>query len=129
MTIPAWQVIAWDPVVATVDEFDETVTKLRHLATAVHGDDAEDSLRHGQVLWGTEVNGRMVGLAWDWSEVRKDIVAMADPMRVLSNLTLVTRDGAPMPHHERVLYLNNAIHDLGWQHGLYRAAMQGARAR
>lgn len=120
MAIPAWQVIAWEPVVSTLEEFDKTVTKFRHLATAVHSEDSEEKLRHGQVLWGTEVDGHMIGLAWDWSEVRSDVIAMADPMRVLSNLTLVSSDGEPVAHHERLLHLNNAIHELGWQHGLYR---------
>lgn len=120
MPIPAWQIIAWDQVTTTVDEFDRAVTKLRHLATSVHGDDADSGLKHGQVLWGAEADGKMIGLAWDWAEVREDVIAMTDPMRVLSNLQLVAGDGSRLRESERLLHLNCAIHELRWQRHLAR---------
>jgi hypothetical protein len=54
-------------------------------------------------------------LAWDWAEVRKDVVALCDPMNVLSNVRLVDDEGAPLGAAERVLHLNSAIHELDWQ--------------
>lgn len=118
MPIPAWQVIAWDQVVTTVDEFDKTIRKLRHLATAVHTDEGSSGLKHGQVLWGAEADGQMIGLAWDWAEVREDVIAMSDPMRVLSNLQLVTHDGKRLHESARLLHLNSVIHELHWQRQL-----------
>jgi hypothetical protein len=123
MQIPAWQIIAWAPVVTTIEQFDKTITRFRHLATSVQGDASDHLPRHGQVLWGTEVDGRMVGVAWDWSEVKRNIVAMADPMRVVTNLTLVANDGSPLEQCERLVFLNNAIHDMVWQSDVVQAAL------
>jgi hypothetical protein len=55
-----------------------------------------------------------MGLAWDWCEVRH-VIALADPMTVLSNVQLTADDGQRLPRSQELLYLNNAIHELCWQ--------------
>lgn len=87
-----------------------------------------DGLLHGQVVWGTTTRDGMIGFAWDWMEVKEFVVAIADPMLIVSNLRLVDGDGASVPESERILCMNNAIHALGWQRSLRDLRMASARA-
>ena len=71
--------------------------------------------RQGQALWGGCIKGRHVGIAWDWAEVTSSVVAMSDPMKVLTNLVLTDDDGCILDDGATVLQLNGAIHELPWQ--------------
>jgi hypothetical protein len=115
MSIPAWQVITWTPVETTVGEFSRLLGRFQHLGTSVHTDEPARGLKYGQVLWALEHGSSRIGLAWDWAEVREHVIAMADPMKVLSNVALRRDDGAALPEAERLLHLNGAIHGWRWQ--------------
>jgi hypothetical protein len=121
--IPASQVAAWDPVFATVDDFERWVGRMRHLGTSQHMLDDPRRTRYGSSLWGAEVDGHAVGIAWDWAQVRGTVVALADPMAIASNVRLVDADGARLDDDRRLRYLNNAVHALNWQR---RIPMRGA---
>jgi hypothetical protein len=130
MTVPAWHVISWNPVVTTVAAFEREVSKLRHLGTSVHGEESESGLRQGQVLWGVNESAYEIGIAWDWAEIREDVVALSDPMKVLSNVMLVDDDGICLDESRRLVHLNSAIHELRWQEGICgpRALFDARRA-
>ncbi len=116
MTIPAWQLITWKPVLATLAEFRRTLVRMHPLgepAPQPRGGDA--AVRQGQVLWAASHHGVPLGLAWDWAEVRRDVVALCDPMNVLSNVRLVDEEGAPLAEAVRMVHLNSAVHELDWQ--------------
>ena len=47
----------------------------------------------GQTIWaGTAADGE-AGVAWDWMQIARGVVAMADPMSVVTNLRLVGNAG------------------------------------
>ena len=115
MTIPAWQVMTWDAVPMGVSELERTITRMEHLGTSVCIDTENADKRCGQALWGAELNGHRVGIAWDWAEVVRDVVAMVDPMKILSNITVVDEDGRRLEAQHQIVALNNAIHELHWQ--------------
>lgn len=122
MTIPAWQLIAWKPVLATLPEFRRTLAQMRPLnePAAGIGDGREGvgavaAARQGQALWAASHGGEPLGLAWDWAEVRDQVVALCDPMKVLSNVRLLGDDGEPLGEAERIVHLNSAVHELDWQ--------------
>ena len=115
MSIPAWQVITWRPVCASLDGWDQTIRKLRHLGTSVRVEPSEDTLMCGQVLWGVMSGDKQLGMAWDWKEVRPNVVVMTDPMTILSNINFTLDDGVAVAEGDRLLQLNNAIHALPWQ--------------
>jgi hypothetical protein len=127
VTIPAWQLISWKPVLTTLPEFRRVLAHMRPFCGAavedVEQDGAPHGPRHGQALWATSLQGQPLGLAWDWAEVRQDVVALCDPMTVLSNVRLLDEEGALLGAAERVLHLNSAIHELDWQaHVMQRQA-------
>lgn len=115
-TIPAWQVTAWQPVFTTTAAFRAALHEMRHLGTSVSNTTAFGAEpRSGQTVWGTTVDGRPVGIAWDWGEVCDGVVALSDPMMVVSNLCLLDDDGVCLDEDHRVLTLNALIHELPWQ--------------
>ena len=115
MTIPVWQVITWKPVRTTVDEWVDVLGRMRQLGASVSPQAGPTGPARGQVLWGTLDSEQPIGIAWDWAEMREEVLALSDPMGVLSNVMLVDEDGASIDDSLRTVYLNTAIHEFGWQ--------------
>ncbi len=119
--VAAWQVISWPRVYWPVRQFYKHAKKFRHLGTSVQGFGGADSLKHGLSLWGCELDGALFGIAWDWAEVRPEVVALADPMKLLSNIVLLDADRCCMEETKRLLYFNTAVFQLPWQEETGRA--------
>jgi hypothetical protein len=54
-------------------------------------------------------------MAWDWIEIGKGVVAMVDPMRVVTNMQLVSIDGRPLTAADAALHINQFVRRLPWQ--------------
>jgi hypothetical protein len=118
VTIPAWLLISWKPVLTTLPDFRRAVRSMRPWGQEVDdlgGGRTRVGPRHGQAVWAADHEGLPLGLAWEWAEVREDVVALSDPMNVLSNVRLVSAEGTPLCDSERMVHLNSAIHALDWQ--------------
>jgi len=135
MAIPAWQVLNWLSVETAVGDWPQRIACLQALGASVHRDE-RTGRRHGQVLWGVMpgltpggpgAGGACFGLAWDWREVRDQVVVMADPMTVLSNLEFVGERGVRLHAAERLLCLHEAIHQVPWQDHVCQVAQAGGR--
>ena len=75
----------------------------------------------GQTMWGGSSADGEAGVAWDWIQISHGVVAMADPMSVITNLRLVGDEGEVLTALEAVCYLNEIVHQLPWQHEVARA--------
>ncbi len=116
MKIPAWQLASWSEVYVPLADWHNAIGELRHLGTSAQIGDNDEGLRYGQAVWGIRpATEKWVGIAWDWREIRAGVVAMADPMTVLSNLVFLDETGQALDPFKRILYLNNAIFSLPWQ--------------
>jgi hypothetical protein len=116
---PAWIVYAWAPVLWQAESASDL--HLVHLGTRVltFGDD--DSPCSGQTLWGDHTDQRAAGVAWDWVELRQGVVAMSDPLGMVTNLRLVDADGSEMNQRESAVRLHHIVHALPWQSEVQRA--------
>jgi hypothetical protein len=74
----------------------------------------------GSTVWGGFSKGGEAGLAWDWIEVAEGIVAMVDPMSLITNLQLVTADGRVLPSTAAALHFNQFVRRLPWQEEVRR---------
>ena len=75
----------------------------------------------GQTIWGGQSEDGEAGVAWDWVQISADVVAMADPMSVITNLRLVGEEGEVLTALESARFLNEIVHALPWQNEVQRA--------
>jgi hypothetical protein len=75
----------------------------------------------GQTIWGGQSKDGEAGVAWDWVQISGDVVAMADPMSVVTNLRLVGEEGEVLTALECARFLNEIVHALPWQGEVQRA--------
>jgi len=111
--IPAWHVAAWPQVAVGLGDFEALVRRMEHLGTSIHLGNSGDP-QCGQMLYGADMAGEMVGIAWDWGRVRK-ACALADPMTLLSNIQLIGPGGVSIDDRLRLLYLSGAVRAFDWQ--------------
>ena len=74
----------------------------------------------GQTLWAWHGDDGDVGMAWDWIQLTRGVVAMADPMAVVTNLRLVGDEGEVLSALESARHFNWIVHGLPWQHEVER---------
>lgn len=75
----------------------------------------------GQTLWlGEDDHGR-AGVAWDWISMPAGVVAMVDPMALVTNLQFLNPVGEVLAPMESVRQLNEIVHALPWQDEVQRA--------
>lgn len=110
---PAWIVYAWAPVLCQASAAPQL--HLVHLGTRVltFGDDTGPC--SGQTLWADDSEDRTAGVAWDWVELRKGVVAMADPLGMVTNLRLLDSQGDTLNQTQLAVHLHQLVHALPWQ--------------
>ena len=113
-TIRAWPSLLWQAEGAAQLRFD-------HLDTQVFPASDEDSPVCGQTAWRTAANDGEVGVAWDWVMVSRDVIAMADPMCVVTNLRLLGDQGEVLTSWEAARHLSRIVYGLPWQGEVQRA--------
>jgi hypothetical protein len=116
---PAWIVYAWAPVLWQAGT--DPGLHLVHLGTRVLTNGDADNPCSGQTLWGEQSAVRAAGVAWDWVELRRGVVAMADPFGMVTNLRLLDGRGEALSLTEVALQLHQIVHALPWQHEVARA--------
>ncbi len=119
--LPAWSVYAWPSLVCRAEQAPDW--RLTHLGTRVvsPGDDSQPC--SGQTLWGSdlETGGGAAAVAWDWVRLCPGVVALADPLGLVTNLHLVDDQGDPLPTMQAALHLNQLVRALPWQTEVQRA--------
>jgi len=79
----------------------------------------------GQTIWAGSAADGEAGMAWDWILITRGVVAMADPMSVVTNLRLVGEEGEVLTALESARFLNEIVHALPWQTEVQRALHVG----
>lgn len=116
---PPWTLRAWPPLLWQVGKC--LPLRLQHLGTQITSPGDTLSYTVGQTLWAWRGDDGDVGMAWDWVQLARGVVAMADPMAVLSNLRLIDDDGGVLTAFESARHFNDIVHGLPWQHEVARA--------
>lgn len=92
-----------------------------HLGTRVLSAGDGEGPCTGQTLWGETTAQPVAGVAWDWVEVQDGVVAMADPLGLVTNLKLLDARGEAMSAFQVAVHLNGLVHALPWQTEVQRA--------
>lgn len=119
-SIPAWAVFAWPTVLWQAPHSSQL--RFLHLGTCVTH--TGSPVCSGQTLWGDPDGRQAAGLAWDWVELAQGVVAMADPMGVITNVRLLGPGGEVLTATQAAPRLNELVHTLPWQCEVQRALAQ-----
>ncbi len=121
---PSWSLRAWPPLCWELTRKERL--PLQHLSTQVTSRGERGAACTGQTIWAGHADNGDAGMAWDWVQIAEGVVAMADPMSVVTNLRLVGPEGAVLTAFESALHLNEIVHQLPWQDAVERALHQRA---
>ena len=115
----AWHVVSWPPLLWQADAAPQL--RLVHLGTEVLRRSAHIAApSSGHTVWGTQVSGVPAGMAWDWVSIPEGVVALADPLALISNLWLLDGAGQVLSPLQAAPHLNGIVHALPWQHEVLR---------
>lgn len=119
--VTPWVLRAWPPLLWQAGQPPRV--QFHHLGT--HVASAGDPLfpTSGQTLWAGHADDGEAGMAWDWIQIARGVVAIADPMSVITNLRLVNGGGEVLTANEAARFLNEFVRALPWQHEVQRALM------
>lgn len=81
----------------------------------------------GQTVWGGRAADSAAGISWDWIEVAPGIVAISDPMMMITNLRVLGREGEVLTAHEAAPHLNRLVNRLPWQAEVQKALDEMSR--
>lgn len=113
-SLRAWPPLLWQAGRSTGLQFHHLSTRITFLGDRTFG-------VAGQTMWGGRAADGEAGVAWDWVQISHGLVAMADPMAVVTNLRLLGQAGEVLTALEAACYLNEIVHRLPWQHEVARA--------
>jgi hypothetical protein len=119
LAIMPWSLRAWPPLLWQVG--DVAPSEFHHLSTHVMSPAGAHCRLAGQTIWAGTIAGNEAGMAWDWVEIGSGIVAMADPMSVVTNLRIVGDEGEVLTSQAAARVLNDIVHALPWQDEVGRA--------
>ncbi|MEW6705366.1 MAG: hypothetical protein AB1430_10985 [Pseudomonadota bacterium] len=119
---PPWTPRAWPPVLWQADSTDQL--QFSHLGTRILICSDCDQPSAGQTFWGSPLGDSEAGVAWDWVQVLPGILAIADPMCMVTNLRFTSREGTVLTAWEAARHLNDIVHSLPWQDEVWRALTQ-----
>ena len=114
-----WALSAWRPLFWQAGA--APLCPLRHLGTRVSFQGGGLVRTTGQTLWGGTIDDGDAGVAWDWVQISRGVVTLADPMSVVTNLRLVSPEGVVLTALQSIMHLNALVHGLPWQSEVERA--------
>ncbi|MBK7060441.1 MAG: hypothetical protein IPH51_08000 [Rubrivivax sp.] len=119
LAVMPWSLRAWPPLLWQAG--DDVPAEFHHLSTRVMASAGNHQRVAGQTIWAGQVAGGEAGMAWDWVEISSGIVAMADPMSVLTNLRIIGDEGEVLTAQAAARFLTGIVHALPWQDEVGRA--------
>jgi hypothetical protein len=124
---PPWSIYLWPTVFCQANQTQPN--HFVHLGTRILGGLSEPGPLTGQTMWSEQRRHREAGLLWDWAEIRQGVLALADPMGVVTNLRMVTRQGRVLTAQEAALQLNLIVHGIPWQEEVWRTTQRMLKAQ
>ena len=115
----AWSLRAWPPLLWQAAE--PAPAQIHHIGTRIAATTDMPGHPAGQTVWAAHAADGEVGMAWDWVQITHGVVAMADPMSLVTNLRLIGEEGEVLTAHQAACFLNGLVRALPWQLEVQRA--------
>lgn len=119
----AWSLRAWPPLLWQANQSRRV--QFHHLDTRVASYGTRCSGGAGQTVWAGQAEQGEAGVAWDWIQIAHGVVALADPMSLVTNVRLIGDEGEVLTAWEAARFLNELVHELPWQQQVRRALERG----
>lgn len=81
----------------------------------------------GQTSWVANLDGGQAAVAWDWVMLRPGVLAIGDPMTILTNIVFIDDDGVEVVPERVPARLNTLIHHLPWQAHVRRSLRESVK--
>ena len=109
--IKSWPIIEWK---LPIDGGDWPT--LLHAHTNVReGARSADDRRNGETVWIGVVDGKSIGAAWEWTELRPGVVMISDPNSIVTNVRFLNQDDTYQEYLPAVISMNRLAHVIPWQ--------------
>lgn len=115
----AWSLLAWPPLLWQASE--PAHARFHHLGTHVTPAGDTQGQAAGQTVWAACGKDGEAGMAWDWVQIARGVVAIADPMSVVTNVRLLGEEGEVLTALQAARFLNELVRTLPWQQEVQRA--------
>jgi hypothetical protein len=117
--VTPWSLRAWPTLLWQAES--GSFVKFEHLGTRVSCPPGGAEPPAGQTVWAAHAANGEAGMAWDWIQIARGVVAMADPMSLVTNLRLVGAEGSVLTAQQSAVVLNELVRALPWQSEVQRA--------
>jgi hypothetical protein len=115
----AWSLRAWPPLLWQADQ--TSCVCFQHVGTHVELVGESPGPPSGQTIWAAAACGGQAGMAWDWVQIARGVVAIADPMSVVTNVRLIGDAGEVLTAQQAARFFNEMLRSLPWQQEVRRA--------
>jgi hypothetical protein len=115
----AWSLRAWPPLLWQAGHTQ--LSRFQHLGTHIELTGETPGPPSGQTIWAASADEGRAGMAWDWVQIGRGVVAIADPMSVVSNVRIVDLSGEVLTAQQSARFLNELVRELPWQREVQRA--------
>lgn len=115
MGVQSWMIKSWPIIDWFLPASSDRWPNFWHVNTQIRENSDPSGLRSGETVWLGVVDGKSVGAAWEWSEVRHGVVVLTDPNSIQSNLRFVGIDCGGEDEAVTAVCLNRLTHHLPWQ--------------
>ncbi len=126
MQVSAWEVATWPAVEWYMPKRRTRWPTFTNGGTNV-GPDSHRGQVQGTSVWVADLDDARIGLAWDWAELGRGVVALIDPNSICSNLRFVRDEDHYESELPSALALSRLVHSVRW-HQEVMAAIHQVRA-
>lgn len=124
MNFPSWMIPSLKAAVCHMECAEDVATRMQHLGTTAYPRDDAPQLWAGQTTWAWQERGMCHAVGWDWIEMQRGVIVLADPMALITNVEFASHEQGEKGERQRILLLNSIVYLLPWQEQV-RSGLRG----
>jgi hypothetical protein len=103
----------------------------RHELSVVNDSSDKTGNCEGATVWTISHKGDVGALAWDWFKLSDGVLALVNPVAIVSNFDILDEEGASLVFRQYVIAVNIVVNGLNWQEKVISGVgtTQGTRRR
>lgn len=117
MSITAWQLTSWPTYQWQIPDRTEHWPAFFHVQSNVSqcAPTGAEDLRHGDTVWVATIGSMVVGVGWEWIELRRGVFMLRDPNYLATNVCFLDKSLEPQSELDAIVSANRIAHALPWQ--------------